>query len=176
MELGFIEEFPGYVVSSTGDVYSLARKNSLGYSVPFRKLKSAVGSSGYTQVVLNKGGKQYCRSVHRLVAEAFVPNPDNLPTVNHEDLDKSNNSASNLTWMTQGDNNRHARGIIKVRKVATGGKPSKPVEATHIESGVANTYPSVNACARAIGGFSTNVSKCLKGAMNTYKGYTFKYV
>lgn len=176
MRLGMIEGFPGYVVSDEGYVYSLSRKDSLGRQIPFKKLAVSKGTGGYYQVPLLAEGRRCMKLVHRLVAEAFVPNPDNLPTVNHEDLDKSNNSASNLTWMSQGDNTRHARDAYSAKGIDIGGKPSKPVEATHIESGVANTYPSVNACARAIGGFSTNVSKCLKGTMNTYKGYTFKYV
>lgn len=176
MNLGLIEEFPGYVVSDDGHVYRLARKDSTGRQLAFKEVSVLRGSGGYPQVMLTKDGKQYCRSVHRLVAEAFVPNPDNLPTVNHEDLDKLNNSASNLTWMTQGDNNRHARGAYEQQGVDIGGKPSKPVEATHLETGIVNTYPSVNACARAIGGFSTNICKFLKGGMSRYKGYTFKYV
>ncbi len=72
------------------------------------RLKQTLESSGY--LAMNIGGKH--KYVHRLVAEAFIPNPDNLPCVNHKDGDKSNNHVDNLEWCTQLENVRHAMSVL----------------------------------------------------------------
>lgn len=73
-----------------------------------RIIQGAINRMGYVQLVLCKDGGQKSREVHRLVAQAFVPNPNNLPCVNHKDADKTNNAVSNLEWCTQRENVRHA--------------------------------------------------------------------
>ena len=92
----------GYEVSSHGNVRSLYRGR--------RHLKPAVNRSGYQNVVLysDEDGKPKTQAVHRLVAIAFVPNPNQLPWVNHIDGDKLNNSVSNLEWCSPSYNNKHA--------------------------------------------------------------------
>lgn len=62
---------------------------------------------GYLQVKLSKGGKWYYRRVHRLVAEAFIPNPNNLPQVNHINGDKTKNEVDNLEWISNKNNTQH---------------------------------------------------------------------
>ncbi len=74
-----------------------------------RELKICDNGSGYKQVFLMRHGKRYVRLVHRLVAEAFIPNPDGKPEVNHIDLDKGNNRVENLEWCTRVENMNHAR-------------------------------------------------------------------
>ena len=64
-------------------------------------------NSGYLQVKLSKEGKWYYKRVHRLVAEAFIPNPHNLKQVNHIDGDKTNNEVSNLEWIDNKNNTQH---------------------------------------------------------------------
>lgn len=126
--------------------------------------------TGYSYItVKTDDGGQLFFLIHRLVAEAFLPNPDNLPEVNHKDLNKSTNSINNLEWCSRQENVDHALAN------GVGGIPKKPIVAIDIE-GNETTYESANACARAIDGFSTNVTKCLKGKSRTYKGYAFKYV
>lgn len=66
-----------------------------------------VDGCGYYQVKLHKNGKKYYRRVHRLVAEAFIPNKFNLPQVNHIDGNKLNNSTSNLEWCDNKENTQH---------------------------------------------------------------------
>ena len=63
---------------------------------------------GYPKYTLRKDGRQHRLFGHRIVAMAFIPNPDNLPQVNHKDFNKKNNSAKNLEWVTQDENLRHA--------------------------------------------------------------------
>lgn len=107
-----IEECRGlYQISNKGRVKSVARVNvdSRGRRMPVKEkvLKASV-KRGYLQVnIRNHEGKKIFRHVHRLVAIAFIPNPENLAQVNHKDFDKLNNDVSNLEWMSAKDNIRH---------------------------------------------------------------------
>lgn len=86
-----------YMVSHLGGVYSLKSRRRLNPS-----------KTGYALVTLRKEGKSVSRPVHRLVADAFLPNPDNLLIVNHKDGNKQNNRLDNLEWCTQKENVAHA--------------------------------------------------------------------
>lgn len=91
-----------YEVSDTGKVFSLARESR-------GELVGKVGNNGYRSVLLTVDGKRLHRLVHRLVAEAFIPNPLGKRTVNHRDGCKLNNNVENLEWMTDSENLSHAR-------------------------------------------------------------------
>ena len=98
-----IEGYEGlYEVSNTGRVRSLDRYvKSKGESYRLHKgkmLSPVIKDNGYLQLKLYCNGKLYKKYVHRLVAQAFIPNPDNLPEVNHRDEDKTNNRADNLEF------------------------------------------------------------------------------
>jgi hypothetical protein len=101
-------ELTKYLVDTRGAVFSEHKDE---YLKPF------LNPSGYLLVDLHHNHKSYYRQVHRLVAEAFIPNPDKLPTVNHIDGDKTNNRIDNLEWMSIKDNVRHAwsTGLAKPR-------------------------------------------------------------
>ena len=104
-----------YQVSNEGRVRSLERE--IEYLVkgkylakrifPSAELKTYMNNSGYLLVDLMKNGRKDKRTIHRLVAEAFVPNDDGKPCVGHNDCNKKNNSASNLYWCTYQENNNH---------------------------------------------------------------------
>lgn len=95
-----IKDFEGlYAVSETGTVKSLSRTTPHGRRRKARELKPAL-IHDYQYVSLSKEGKKYMKRVHRLVAEAFVANPNSHPDVHHRDHDKSNNLAENLHWVT----------------------------------------------------------------------------
>lgn len=94
-----------YKISSKGFVISTAYRGQKGC---VHKLKHNHDRDGYCIITLNHRGKKYTRKIHRLVAEAFIPNPQNLPEVNHKDGNKDHNDDSNLEWMTTEDNIRHA--------------------------------------------------------------------
>ena len=106
-----------YAITSCGKVWSYRRKKFLqAYTTP----------RGYMSVCLSKDGvKKNCR-VHRLVAQAYIPNPLGLPEVNHIDEDKTNNNMNNLEWITCQDNiiysgaNKRCRKRTKIRCVETG--------------------------------------------------------
>ena len=84
-------------------------------------LKPGKDRKGYLRVFLSVKSKQYSRRVHRLIAKTFIPNPLNLPQVNHKDCDKENNNDWNLEWSTNLDNMRHAfaKGVFKERDKTT---------------------------------------------------------
>lgn len=106
-----IEGFSGYLVSTEGDVYSLKRNNKI-------KLKPGKNCKGYLYVNLCENGKYKSKTIHKLVAKAFIDNPNNLPCVNHIDGIKTNNNRNNLEWCTVRDNSKHAfrLGLIKSLK------------------------------------------------------------
>jgi hypothetical protein len=94
-----IDNFDWYYVTCDGNIWS---EKSHKYIKPtFDKL-------GYPRVVLWKNSKGYCIKIHRLVAQYFVPNHNDLPEVNHKDGDKSNTHYTNLEWCTRSDNVKHA--------------------------------------------------------------------
>ena len=108
-----------YQVSNTGVVRSVDRyvrdkrcgkRYIKGYVLKAERNKV----NGYFYVNLNKNGITTHRTVHRLVAQAFIPNPNDLPFVNHIDEDKSNNCATNLEWITNSDNLRHSDAWTKI--------------------------------------------------------------
>lgn len=84
-------------VSETGQVFSHGKA-----------IRGEVTRNGYIRIHVSHHGVQYKFLVHRLVAEAFIPNPDNLPQVNHKDGNKQNNSVENLEWCSASDNQKHA--------------------------------------------------------------------
>jgi len=94
-----IENYEDYVISDRGRVYSYYTK---------KFLKPRKGNSGYFTIILYKNGVYKNHTIHRLVALAFIPNPENKRTVNHIDGCKINNFAENLEWNTHAENNKHA--------------------------------------------------------------------
>ena len=101
-----------YQVSNLGRVKSLSRrivyKDGREYNYPSKVLKNQKISTGYIGVMLYGVDEKKQYYVHRLVAETFVPNPNNLSYVNHKDGCKTNNTISNLEWCSHSDNPKHA--------------------------------------------------------------------
>ena len=97
-----------YEVSNTGNVKSLI-KNKI--------IKGFINRSGYRLVGLSKNGIRKKITIHRLVAQVFIENPDNLPEVNHKDEDKTNNNVDNLEWCDRKYNNNY--GTVNIRRRET---------------------------------------------------------
>lgn len=109
-----IEGFEGaYMISTTGKVLSLPRPGTKHREPALRAL--SLNHDGYVKVRLLANGKDVTARVHRLVAEAFIPNPENKETVNHKDGNKENNSVENLEWADRHEQMYHAynRGLKK---------------------------------------------------------------
>lgn len=93
-----------YQIRNCGRVKSLERKSFNGKHLKEKILKIQLNSHGYSSVVLRKNNKSYTKEVHRLVALAFIPNPENLPQVSHKDETRTNSCVNNLKWSTVIDN------------------------------------------------------------------------
>lgn len=111
-----IEGFENYEVSNKGNV----RNNNFHSTGKCKLIAQTPDNRGYPKVSLFKNNKRKCFMVHRLVAQAFIPNPDNLETVNHKDEVKTNNCVENLEWMSDLDNKRYGTGIARRAKKETG--------------------------------------------------------
>lgn len=140
-----------YQVSNTGKVKRIgAYKNQHGREwISNRILKPATKSNGYMFVGLSKDNKVSSKHIHRLVAEAFIPNPFNKPTVNHKDGNKSNNTVENLEWVTYLENNMHSIKVLK--RDSKNSSDSRPVLQFDKEGNFIKEYPSMREAQRQTG-------------------------
>lgn len=118
-----------YEVDQFGRIYSVDRvisvnDNGRQYGKPLKakQMKQTMHSKGYKTVSLTKDGKTKGMFVHRIVAEAFIPNEENLPMVNHKDEDKTNNFVENLEWCTASYNRTYGNAVEKQAKKLRGKK------------------------------------------------------
>ena len=152
-----------YQVSDTG----LVKTTKTG-----RILRPAVDARGYERVCLFKMDRDRRYKVHRLVAMAFIHNPDNLPQVNHIDGNKRNNNASNLEWVTNEQNMHHAKEHgLRIGHERFCESRRKRVIATNIKTGERIVFESILAAVKGIGTY--HVSDVIKGQRKQAKGYTF---
>lgn len=109
-----IIEFPRYSINKNGDVISFCSYISRADSTTNkgRSIKPSI-PRGYACVTLAKGGTKHTRMLHRLLAQAFIPNPSNKPQVNHKNGAKTDNRLKNLEWMTAKENMRHSSDILR---------------------------------------------------------------
>lgn len=103
-----LKEHPRFFATKEGEIIGKRGKPLVGH----------IDRCGYREVLLSENGKTKNYFVHRLVAQAFIPNPDNLPCVNHRDGNKLNNSVDNLEWCTHRENTKHSF-RIGLQKVVT---------------------------------------------------------
>lgn len=158
-----------YQVSDEGRVKSLKYRGSNRECI----LKNRKATKGYLQVALWKNRKCKENQVHRLVAEAFISNPDNLPQVNHKDEDKTNNKVENLEWCTNEYNHNYGTRNLRAGG-GLNGIGSKQVYQITIGGKLVNIWPSAMECGR--NGFSqSGISACCNGKLKTYKGYKWYY-
>lgn len=173
-----------YQVSNKGRIRSLDRYGKHSENT-VRKLKGQIlkpfpVQAGYLAIYLcNKDGKKSFR-VHRLVAFAFLPNPELKQEVNHKDGNRQNNNADNLEWVTKSENQTHSYRILH-RTPARLGKlnelcqKSKPVNQYSIDGELLKTWPSTMEVERATGWFASNIAGCCRGVHNSAYGYRWKY-
>ena len=170
--------FEGYYkVSNKGNVRSVVRKDSIGRKRGGRKRKHFCREGGYPEINLYKDGLRKQKLIHRLVAEAFIPNPKSFLEVNHRDENKKNNCVENLEWCDARYNNNYGTRIERV---------SKKVRAINIKTGEVITFNSAQEAGRkgySNGGVSAACrgvykspnGKLVGGDGHTYKGHKWSY-
>ena len=158
MEWKTIEGYEQYEVSNE---QGLVRNKKTG------RILKQWESRGYLQVRLyGDNGKKTC-SVHRLVATAFIPNPNNLTDVNHIDENKLNNSVSNLEWLSHGNNVRHGTGITRRAKTR-----NRKVYCVELDQ----TFNSITEASEETGVGCSHITECCQGIYKTAGEYHWKYV
>lgn len=154
-----------YQVSNIGRILSCVDK-------PYNKIMyPQIYDRGYVKILLTKNGKHKLESVHRLVALAFIHNPENKPCVNHIDENPSNNNLQNLNWMTNKENSNWGTGKLRAA-IAQG----KPVEQIDIKTGeVVNTFWAIFEAGRQTGINISTISEVCLGKCKTVGGYYWKF-
>lgn len=177
-----IQGFEGiYQVSNKGRVRSLDRYVECADSFRHYKgkiMKQDKKKNGYMQICLRRQKIQKQALVHRLVANAFIPNTDNLPDVNHKDENKENNSVENLEWCTQAYNNSYGEGYKQRSKNAIKyaiQKQSMPVLQYSTDGKFIAEYYSATEAARQNNCRQGGISECCNGKQKTAYGYVWKY-
>ena len=150
-----------YLVSSLGQVKSI-RSN--------RILKSGLDKYGYEKVVLSATPIKKTKFIHRLVAETFITNPLNLPTVNHINEIKTDNRVSNLEWLSIADNDNYG---TRNQRMANS-KSNQPVEQI-LKNGRTILYKGVKDAWRKTGINRCCIAQCCKGFRKTAGGYKWRY-
>lgn len=161
-----------YAVTDFGEVWSYRSK---------KYLKPEKNKSGYLMVFLNKEGKAKMKTIHRLVAEAFIPNPDNLPCVNHKDEVKTNNVWTNLEWVSYSTNltygtfrERRQRTLEERGSIYAGRK----VEQYDKKTGCyLNSYDNLHIAAKTANVSISHLWECLNGKKHrkTIGGFVWRY-
>lgn len=161
-----IKDFPDYRISNKGRIQRVPNNKIKGGLLNPTKEKD-----GYLVVGLFRDKKNIQKRVHRLVAEVFIPNPNNYPCVNHKDENKTNNSIDNLEWCTVAYNNKYGNHYKKSSITM-----SKPIHQYDLSLKYIRTFSSLTNAAKelkcSMGGISSSTRDSLK---YTFKGYRRSY-
>lgn len=166
-----IKDYPSYEVSNMGEIRNKAKRNVLAKRLDKR--------TGYLFVRLYApySSKQKLKLVHRLVANAYIPNIHNYPCVNHKDENKQNNCSSNLEWVTYKQNNNYGTRNKRISKRNKGNHQGllRAVKIVAIDKNGSRThFKSLTECAKELGLYRSSISLVLHGKMRTTGGYRFE--
>lgn len=158
-----VNNYPNYQVSNLGNVKNIKANKMLKPSL----------NGGYLKVSLSKNGKAKPFLIHRLVAIAFIPNPTNLPEVNHKkEFEKTNNTVENLEWCDHSYNQNYGTRNDRVSKKMSRIK-CKKVNQYDLDGNYIKTFNSIIDAQKEVG--STHICQCLKGNFEQTKGYKWRY-
>ncbi|MBO5714322.1 MAG: HNH endonuclease [Clostridia bacterium] len=176
-----IKDFPNYYITDTGDVYSTVCNPIYNPNGELQKLKPS-DCHGYLGISFWIRGKSYRKLVHRLVAEAFIPNPENKPEINHKNGIRNDNRVANLEWVTHSENMKHAYKVLG-RKIS-GSYANHPFGKDNplskivfqIQNGeIIATFYGISEAERETGIQFKNISAVCRGKRKTAGGFQWKY-
>ena len=156
-----------YQVSNKGNVKSLISNKG----TKREKILNPIIGRGYNRVRLFKNKQNRLYSVHRLVAEAFLPNPNNYPCVNHKDECKTNNNVENLEWCTHKYNSNYGTSIQ--RQIEIKNKKTYQYDKQYVLLAV---YDSVKQASDETNIDHRFIASCCRGEHKTCKGFIFSYI
>lgn len=170
-----IDGFEGlYKISNLGNIYSIGGRVMGGmnnrYKNKPRMMKPHI-RNGYEHVCLTKDKKQFHYKIHRLVAMAFVPNPNDYPFVNHKNEIKDDNRAVNLEWCTAKYNLNYGSHNEKMRKT----KSKKPIAQFDMNGNFIEIHDSSRDIERKFGYFHNNITNCCKHKYGYKSAYGYKW-
>ena len=176
------EDYPSYMINTKGEIKSLLTNKTL---------KPSKHKSGYMHVGLRRDGVSKTVKVHRLLAKAFIPNPENKPHVDHINGVRDDNRLENLRWCTNQENQSFELARLNNSKALTGRKQSpeavakrantlqksigKRIEQYTLDGEYIKTFNSANEIQRQLGIWSAGVLKCCDGKFASSKGFIWKY-
>lgn len=164
-----IEGFEGlYQISSYGRVKSLQMYTTGRIIKRDKILKPFSNGNGYLVVHLRKNNKRFVKYVHRLVSEAFIPNPNKYPCINHMDESKNNNKADNLEWCTFRYNNNYGNHNIKLSK-----SKLKLVDQYDKDLNLVRTWEGIRKAMKETN--CSHIVECCKGKVKSSGGFIWKY-
>lgn len=169
-----IKEFPGYYATENGNIYS--RKQGR-----IKKLKLEINKWGYCRVHLWKNKKIAHKSIHRLIAEAFIPNTENKCDINHKNGIKTDNRVENLEWATRSENIYHAFNVLHrktnkpwLNKFGKNHNRAKSILQIKKDK-IVSEFGSILEAQRKTGIDHSSISMCCTGKRHTAGGYKWIY-
>ena len=172
-----------YQISNKGEVYSFPRHDNLMRVQGGKLMKTAILPNGYEVAYLSKSGKRYAKYVHKMVAEAFIPNPQNKPEIDHIDTNKLNNNVENLRWCTRKENISNPLSFsamkIAVTKNASRGARSpfsRKVGQYSLDGTFIAEYESAGMASLATGVSVASIQSCAIGKRNRGGQFIWKYL
>ena len=170
-----IKDYTNYYVSNKGNILNIYEKaikrNSKEKGIAFRILKPTIDSNGYCCICLYKNNVSKIFKVHRLVAEAFIKNPKNLPQINHKDENKYNNIVDNLEWCTQQYNMNYG---CRNEKVSKNQSKYKIIQMDK-NNNIIKIWDNIWELTHNTNFKKYNIYCCCRGKYKTAYGYKWKY-